>query len=272
MAALNSGPCQAWLPADCVEWPSSTDDVREMALMAATEVLWNLTRRRFGTCQISLRPCKQECWSEGFLSWMYGSWLPTYGGGLGYGWPYPALIGGRWYNLGCGQCGDTCTCGVLHQIELPYPVADVIEVKIDGAVIVTGDYRVDSWRYLVLLNGHEFPQCNDLELPDTEPGTWSVTLTVGETVPQLGKFAVDQLGLQIALGCVGSGACSLPSGTLKSLDRQGVKQEFMEGAWLAGYRGMPAVQSFLQVYNPQRAGVASIYTGLDSPRARIVGT
>lgn len=269
---LNSGPCAAWEPADCAAWPDNLEPVRDMALMAATEILWNRTKRRFGVCELSLRPCRRECGGDLALAWLYGSWLPTYGGtGYGWGWPYPALIGGRWYNMGCG-CGDDCSCTAMHQIQLPYPVADIIEVKVDGVVLVTGAYRVDDWRQLVRLDGEDWPLCQDLNLPDTESGTWSVTLTVGEAVPQMGLFAVNELGLQIALGCVGSGACALPAGTLKSLDRQGVKQEFLQGAWLAGYRGMPAVQAFLETWNPTRSGTASIMA-IDGPRrGRIVGT
>lgn len=270
MAPLNSGPCSAWEPVDCSDWPSSTDPVRDMALMAATEILWSRTRRRFGSCTLTLRPCREECWPESFANWMYGSWLPTYGGSS-YGYPWPALMGGRWYNLGCGTCGDTCSCTTLEQVELPYPVSGIGEVKVDGDVIDPSDYRVDDWRFLVLLGGITVPYCNDLNLADTEVGTWSVTVSVGEPVPMLGRFAVGQLGLQIALGCVGSSTCTLPTGTLKSLSRQGVQQEFLQGAWLSGFTGMPAVQSFLETFNPQRAGVASIFD-IDGNRARVVGT
>lgn len=591
------GPCQAWEPADCAVWPTNLEPVKDMALMAATEILWLRTKRRFGTCEISLRPCRRECGGELALAWLYGSWLPTQGGT--WGWPYPALVGGRWFNLGCGICADSCSCTILHQVELPYPVADILEVKVDGQVLVTGAYRVDDWRHLVRLDGGDWPtcfpagtlvttdygqvpiedieagdmvlthkgrwrrvsasgmtgvrqtvkvkgrgdltctadhpvwarellsanyhtggrkfaepewtpasglvgryvanayqvpstsvhlpegmtsagedfwkfvgfwlgdgytnpqatrvaidiqkqrkvdylaplipdwrcsvdskgfsrfrtvdpslasflrdhfgayaagkripswmlgapetvrrafldgyvnsdgcvdkrgyiqistaskasaialrilagtlgisagvyrsspgvkesapkwtviwrahlpirsqsirddradwahirsvtasdiavpvydltvdedesfvadgfvvhNCQDLNLPDTAVGTWSVTLSVGEQVPQLGLFAVDQLARQIALGCIGSGACALPAATLKDLTRQGVAQSFVTGAaaWVAGFPGMPAVQAFLQTYNPTRSGVASIYS-IDRPRARITGT
>jgi len=269
---LNSGPCQAWQPAECAEWPANLEPVRDMALMAATEILWNRSKRRFGTCELTLRPCKRDCAGDLALAWLYGSWMPTYGGSVGWGWPYPALVGGRWLNLGCG-CGDSCSCTTMHQIELPYPVADIIEVKVDGAVLVTGAYRVDDWRYLVRLDGEDWPLCQDLNLADTEEGTWSVTASIGEAVPQLGLFAVDQLARQIAMGCIGSAGCALPAGTLKELTRQGVRQEFVTGAdaWIAGFPGMPAVQAFLQTVNPTRSGVASIFS-IDKPRARIVGT
>lgn len=270
---LSSGPCESWTPVDCAEWPTNLEPVKDMALMAATEILWNRTKRRFGTCTVTLRPCRRECGGELALAWLYGSLMPSYGGSWG-GWPYPALVGGLWYNLGCGLCGDTCSCTRLSQIELPYPVADIIEVKIDGAVLVTGAYRIDDWRSLVRLDGHDWPLCQDLNLPDTAVGTWSVTLSVGEAVPQLGLFAVDQLARQIALGCIGSTGCALPTSTLSKLSRQGVDQSFVTGAdaWIAGFPGMPAVQAFLQTFNPTRSGVASVFN-IDRPsRARIVGT
>lgn len=238
--------------------------------MAATEILWGKSKRRFGSCTLTLHPCREECWPENFANWMYGSWLPTYGGSS-WGYPWPALMGGRWYNLGCGTCGDDCSCTTLQQVSLPYPVSGIGEVKIDGDIIAPSDYRVDDWRWLVLLNGLTVPACNDLNNPDGE-GSWSVTVSVGEAVPQLGLFAVNELGLQIALGCVGNAACSLPTATMTKLSRQGLDQEFKKGDWLAGYTGLRNVNEFLSLHNPTRSGTASVYA-IDGPsRGRIVGT
>lgn len=273
MSPLNSGPCEAWPIADCGTWPDNLLPVQDMAVMAATEILWGRTKRRFGACTLDLRPCKRDCAGDLALAWLYGSWMPTYGGSYDWGWPYPALVGGRWFNMACG-CGDTCSCTTIHQFELPYPVSGIGEVKVDGVVLDPSAYRVDEWRYLVRLDGEDWPLCQDLNLPDTEVGTWSVTASIGEPVPQLGMFAVDQLARQIALGCIGSAGCALPTGTLKSLSRQGVEQSFVTGAdaWIAGFAGMPAVSAFLQLYNPTRSGTASVYA-IDGPRrSRIVGT
>lgn len=270
MAALNSGPCEAWEPIDCAAWPTELDAVRDIALMAATEILWNRTKRRFGLCEITLRPCRRECAGMSALSWL-NSWLPTWGGsGGGWGWPYPALLGGVWYNLGCGFCGDTCSCTILHQVQLPNPVAEVTEVKVDGVVLDDTAYRVDNWQWLVRLDGADWPLCQDLNLEDTEVGTWSVTATYGEVVPTLGLFAVNELGLQIAKACMGL-PCTLNGGMVESVQRQGVNKRFIiEGSKNAPL-GLVMSDRFINLYNPSNSGIATIHN-MDSPAPRRVGT
>lgn len=261
---FSAGPCEAWTAADCTDWPDDLVAIQADALMAATEILWEKTQKRFGLCSYTLRPCAQDCAGELALAWLYGSWLPTWGmASGGFGWPYPALVGGTWYNLGCGNCQNTCSCNILHQIELPYPVSAVTQVKVDGDILAPTAYRVDDWRYLVRLDGGTWPRCNDLNKADTEDGTWSVTATYGEAVPTLGAFAVNEMALRIARTCVTS--CATPSGVVTQIDRQGVRKTLDKG--LMG----PVATEFVETYNPTRSGVATIIN-LDRPAARRVGT
>lgn len=260
MAILDAGPCSAWDPVNCGPWPDELESVREYALMAATEVLWERTKRRFGLCEITLRPCRRTCAPYAALSW-----LPTWGGSNGdWGWPYPALLGGRWYNLGCGFCENECSCAVLYQIELPTPVAEIVEIKIDGSVLSSSSYRVDNWRWLVRLDGQNWPLCQDLNKADTEVDTWSVTATYGEAVPMLGMFAVNELGLEVAKTCIGQ-SCGNPSSVTKQVVRQGVTKIFMGAS--KGQTGLFFTDRFINTYNPTNSGVATIYN-IDSPKMR----
>lgn len=229
-------------------------------------MLWLRTNRRFGACTTTLRPCREDCVPSLFAL------LPGWGSsGIGsWGYPFPALIGGQWYNLGCGSCQNTCSCTWLEQVELPYPVSGIGQVKVDGVVLAPSAYRVDDWRWLVRIDGGRWPTCQDLTKADTEVGTWSVTASYGEAVPELGRFAVNELALEIARGCVGS-TCKLSSATVSQLNRQGVTKEFMQGDVMKGQIGLYFSDLFINTYNPFRSHAAAIFD-VDGPRARRVGT
>lgn len=271
MTILSTGPCGPWEPLDCPAWPDSLAGVKDNAIMAATEVLWELTKRQFGSCTMTLRPCRTDCAGDNALAWLYGSWLPTWGGNSGWGWPFPALLGGRWYNLGCGACGDTCSCAIVHQVQLPYPIATITQVKVDGVTLDSGAYRVDDWQFLVRLDGNEWPQCNNLNKADTEVGTWSVTGTWGTAVPMMGRVAVGALALETAKALCGDGSCQLSPAQVREINRQGVRKAFITAGDKGSQTGLMLVDRFINTYNPTGSNFASIYN-IDAPRSRRVGT
>ena len=264
-AGVDSGPCAAWEPDPCVVFPDCAAPVSGLALDAATELLWARTGRRFGVCEVTLRPCRAGCTDD---AW----WAGRSGTGGGWGWPMPALVGGRWYNLGCGACGgDSCSCTVLHQVALPAPVAAILEVKIDGAVLDEAAYRVDDWRLLVRLDGQTWPACQDLTLPDTEAGTWSVTAAYGEAVPALGRLAVGALARAYAAGMCGCTGCKQLAVTVAEITRQGVRKKLFSADTPTGQTGVRQADDFIATFNPTRSSPASIYP-IDGPRPRRVGT
>lgn len=264
------GPCAPW-PYICDDFPDgATQEIIDYAVMAATEALWMRTKRRFGFCSMTLRPCRKEC----FPAW---PWIPQRGWhnvtGMTWPWPAPALVGGQWINIACGSCGDGCSCSSVSEVVLPYPVHEVTEVKIDGVVLDPSAYRVDDWRLLVRLDGQDWPRCNDLNLDDTEDGTWSVTASYGTEVPVLGQLAVGELASEIVKRCVGSNGCKLPSSTVRQVTRQGVTKVFFdaETAFANGMLGLTQSDMFIKTYNPTNTGIASIFD-IDGPRQRRVGT
>jgi len=267
MTLRDPGPCQIWPPIwSCTTLPATTPEVTGYAMQAATEVLWNRTHRRFGVCSYTLRPCRRTCWPEGIR--FPGGWTDV----SGWGWPFPALIGGAWFNLGCGSCGDSCSCATLQEAVLPYPVAAVTEVKVDGVVLDPSAYRVDGWRVLVRTDGASWPLCNDLSQADTEVGTWSVTAQYGEQVPTLGSYAVGELALEIIKRCVNASDCALPASSVRQVTRQGVTKVFFDELGLkSGKIGLYWSDLFLSTFNPGMNHVASIYN-IDGPHARRVGT
>lgn len=270
MSALDTGPCEPW-PLLCERFPAEADqDLRDMAARIATEVLWLRTKRQFGQCEVTLRPCRKDC----APAW---PWIPSSGWwdvtGMTWPWPAPALVGGKWLNIACGQCSSGCSCSTVHEVRLPYPVAEILEVLVDGVALDPSAYRVDEWSLLVRLDGHPWPLCNDLNLDDTEPGTWSVRARYGAAVPELGQLAAGELASEIAKRCVGASGCLLPSTTVKQVDRQGVRKVFFDSdeAFKRGKVGLYWSDMFIASVNPTGTGTASIID-IDGNRPRRVNT
>lgn len=205
--------CGGGLPEPLASLPAS--GVATFEEMAAT-YLWDWTGRKYGQCEVTLRPCRQECW-EGRSTFWGGS-----GGPLRGGLPFtPALIRGQWYNLGCGTCGDTCGCGSTQALRLPGPISSVGEVQIDGTVLDPAAYRVDNGRSLVRQDGDLWPTCQDMNLMLGQPDTWGVTYTKGYAVPKGGQVAAGLLANELAKAACNDKTCGLPR-RVQSITRQGV--------------------------------------------------
>jgi hypothetical protein len=265
MPMLDSGPCENWPPL-CDDFPVATlpeqQDLIDQALQAATEALWERTHRRFGLCTITLRPCREEC-ANPPAGWANYS---------GYGWPFPVLDRGTWINLGCRACAGGCSCTILSEVRLPSPVAEIVEVKVDGVALDPAGYRVDDWRWLINLDG-EWPTCQDLTLADTEVSTFSVTASYGEQVPTLGSLAVGQLATAIHKGCTGASDCPLPQATVRQITRQGVTKVFFDAAtaFKGGQIGLYYPDLFIATYNPGGRRRAKLYD-IDRASARNAGS
>jgi len=258
------GPCEPWPALWSCDVSCESSEVTGRAVAFATEVLHSLTGRQFGLCTVSLRPCRDDCMSDWFGDRPFWSAGTTY--------PQPALIGGAWFNLICGLCGDSCSCSELSQVTLPAPVYDIIEVKVDGSPLVSGAYRLDNNRTLVRTDGGEWPRCNELGLPDTEVGTWVVTARFGQPVPEGGAWAVGELACQFISG-INGGDCRLPK-QVTQLVRQGVtiQMDSITELLKDGVTGLYFVDLFIKTWNPYRLQRRSRTYAVDGHRPRRVGT
>jgi hypothetical protein len=196
-------------------------------------------------------------------------------GGVGGTWTYPqpALIRGMWFNLTCGTCAGECSCTMLSRIELPMPIINVIEVRMDGVALIPDvDYRLDDGKYLTRLGGELWPWCNDLTQLEGE-GTWSVTVTLGKDVPVMGQMAVGELACEFAKACVNDNSCKLPA-TVQQLTRQGVSLTFIDPNQLFenGLTGLYFSDLFIRSVNPDgRRAPARVYN-LDQPDPERLGS
>lgn len=240
--------------------------VTGVAVSMATEALWSLTGQRFGLCEVTLRPCRRDCYTGSF----FDDFGPPWTGARSY--PQPALIGGQWFNLTCGSCNGGCSCSSVSEVLLPAPVLRIVEVKVDGTPLVTGAYRVDNNRLLVRADGEEWPRCNDLSKADTEADTWSVNAVYGEDLPDGAELAMGQLACEIAKAADG-GDCKLPAG-LQQLVRQGVTISYPDVGELfrQGRTGLYLVDLFVSTWNPNRLRTRSRVYSVDRPSVRRAGT
>lgn len=259
-----AGPCADWPIVWACDASAIDPTVRALSVTMATEILWALSGRQFGTCEVTSRPCREECYDYPFrthlIPWTAGSY------------PVPALIGGSWFNLGCGGCGNTCSCTEISEVLLPSSVHRVVRVQIDGSPMPTGSYRLDNNRLLVRTDGGLWPVCNDLSRDDTEPGTWSVTAQYGLPVPDSAQLAMGELACELSKAASGQD-CRLPVGVTQ-LARQGVTIDFPDVGELfrQGRTGLYLVDAFLATYNPNGLKRRSRVYRVDAPPFRRAGT
>jgi hypothetical protein len=218
------------------QWDSLDDEVKDRATMLASETLRRLTGYRVGGCPVTVRPCKASCASTAAM--------PFYTGGP----LFPHITAGGFWVNSC-NCTHDCSCAELCEVTLPAPVGVVYAVKVDGIELDPLDYRVDGNRLVWTgISDCPWPICQNLALPDTEPGTFSVTYLNAWPVDTLGAYACGVLAYEYAQACSGN-KCRLPN-NVTSLSRQGVSMEIATGAFPGGFTGIREVDAFIAIWNP----------------------
>lgn len=230
-------PCGPWPVDEACSYgipvvPADRTPLQVHAMAVATEMLWRLTAGIYGTCPYTVRPCGRKCGSFDFF--------PT------------QTIQGVWINVSCSCEQSTCGCCYVCEIELPGPVAEVTEVKIDGIVIDPGTYRIDNGNRLVRVgqDAECWPQCQTLSEPDTEVDTFSVSYLKGLPVPPGGQRAVAALAAEIVKSCT-QGPCRLPA-RVQQIVRQGETIQLINDVDFlrSGLTGIPEVDMWLVAVNP----------------------
>ena len=110
---------------------------------------------QFGTCEITVRPCKPKTCDPITLSqliyWDSRAYL-QFGPGaynLGVLSFFPTLIDGQVFNIQCGCPSGCCTCESDCEVKLPGPIASISNVTVDGVVLDPSWYRVVDGNTLV---------------------------------------------------------------------------------------------------------------------------
>lgn len=241
-----TGPCDPWcIAADlCMDLDDVETSAVDRAIEDASYLLWSMSARMYGTCTVTVRPCKRG-----------GCPMPP----SFWRWPASSLpAGGAWLAVGCCSRGN-CACRNIDHVVLDGPVAEVLGVRIDGQPLGGDAWQLYDWKELYRSDGESWPTCQDLSLPDTEEGTWSITYTMGLAVPGLGRRAAGELAAEYVKACTG-GPCRLPS-RMQSISRQGLTISRIDPSELKGI-GLQVCDQFIKAVNP--AGLA-MPSGVYSP-------
>lgn len=232
---MNCGPL--WLPAQ----PYADEDdllcecagvdfdgpAWEWAKYAASRRVYEVTMGAWpGTMASKIRPCRRCCTTNAERLSMSDllrrpRWPPALPYVIDDG-PAPVLV-----NVWACECGlDPCTCTKRDAFVLPYrPVCEVTEVRLDGEVFTAWSlvgarlYRTD---------GLPWPTCN-AAAADTEPGTWSVSVTHGQGAPPEGKPLIAMFACELAKRACKQ-ACELPDG-VRVISRPGVEFAVVDYAY-----------------------------------------
>ena len=166
----------------------------------------------------------------------------------------------------------------VTEIVLPgYPVVSIDEVKIDGAVVPSAQYRVDDWRKLVYLPPASggvggWPCSQRLDRPDTDEGTFSVEYKWGAAPPAEGTTCAAILACQLAIACQPDPAkngCRLPQ-RITNITRQGVSMAILDPLTLfgEGRTGLTEVDLWLDSLRYGQKHRPAQITRPGKPRAR----
>lgn len=254
-------PCQTWISGEDITGCPSASSLESVQLdqiaITASMLMYELSGRQWsGICgPVTVRPCRQGGCGAGLNSWGASQWSWGYWSGS---WGY----GSFWGNENGGRL---CSCGYDSKVELAgYPVTEITQVKIDGAVVPTTftggepQYRLDQWRYLTRLSDPaspneplHWPACQRLDLEDDQPGTWSVRYRYGVPPPPLGFEAAKQIACQLMLAVAGQ-PCQLPANVTQIARQGNTIQRITPLAQMlrTGGTGLMMVDAFLAAYNP----------------------
>lgn len=224
------------------KWDALDALTQERALALASSTLRRLTAFRVGGCPVTVRPCAPRAFCGAFV---------PFSGSYGSDWMHPGInTAGLWVNS-CG-CSGGCGCTITKGVSLPAPIGEIYEVKVDGNVIDPADYRVVGHSLVWQGVGPSpFPATQDLSLPDSLPGTFSITYLNAYPVDLLGAQAAAFLALEFAKACKPAGKCSLPRG-VTSVVRSGVSFQIEAGLFPNGRTSIDVVDAFLDLWNPDR--------------------
>lgn len=247
-------PCNWQLNMDlCSTWGDYELEVQQAAKAAATTILWASTGRRFGLCEVTVRP--YGIGSFGCPDTL-GGWIND--ADLGRWIPY-TFTNGAYRSLPTWQ-QPRC------QVLLPGRVDSVVEVMQDGQIVDPSAYRVDDWSLLVRTDGLCWPETVDMG-SDTNP--FQVTYMRGTPVPQALADAAVTLACEWAKGLAGDKSCRLPA-RVTSITRQGVSMSALDTDSLSkrGFTGIQEVDQVIYALNPRGLDAAArVYSpDINSPR------
>lgn len=251
---LVTGPCEAWVSGDDVAdycgssfTGGSDTSVLDPYAAVASDVFYELSGRVYsGECGPKIvRPCADGCSCWGRVLTRIGTS------------PVSTVV--EW-NVGSARwhCdGRPCGCSPVSEVQLAGYPRSIVEVKIDGDVVDPADYRLDPRGKLVRLRDSadpdapvRWPGCQIIDLPDTEPGTFSVEYLHGIDPPQAGRDAAAALACQLYMARTNNGRCQLPQ-SVRTVMKGGVTSQIgglIASSLREGATGVLAIDAFIAAH------------------------
>lgn len=283
--APRGGACQPWVAATDVAAQRSVAaaiakaalpagdaaGMCQQAARAASDILYELSGRMFtGACgPVTIRPVSRP--TDGDFRGSLGS--------MGYFSSWGSCgVGASSYGFGETGARSHYGCSNPPEIELGvYPVTTITEVKIDGVVIPADEYLLADFRTLVRMlpaadapatQRYGFPTCQRLDLPDTEPGTFSVTMLYGQPPPAGGVAAALALAEFLILPSLGD--CSKFPTRVTNITRQGVSAQVASVMDIVkdGKTGVYPADLWLMSVNPNKLARPAAVWSPDTGRPR----
>jgi hypothetical protein len=211
-----------------------TNAKKALVYERARATLNMLTAGAVANCPVTVRPCAPRCVAAS-SSWQWSgmTWMPVNVGN------------GVWLNL-CG-CDSMCGCGPTGMIDLNGPVAEVLEVRIDGVAVDPETYGLVDNRYLHSY-GDPWPTEQDMDVAPGSVGTFEIDIRTGGVLGLQGEAAYGRLICEYAkLEC--GQECALPK-SVRRIQRQGVSYEIDREAFPGGLTSIREVDEYLTRVNP----------------------
>lgn len=260
--------------------PDKADAVQK-GIAFSTAILFRLSGRFIpGICERVVRPCMADnCGCQGGAQWPLGGWSFWVWDQAAMGWSFPAAPyreGGQWYN---GWTGGGC-CGVceLPSLTLPSPIAEVVEVVINGEILDPSAYKVEAFERLVRVDGGSWP-CSQNRARESGPypgasdgsrdQTFQVKYRYGRGPGEDGELAAAAYACELAKLFCGAADCALPQ-RIKSISREGVDIDFLDPmTFIAnGQTGFMLADLWINSVNPTGGVRRSVISSLDGRQRR----
>lgn len=142
-------------------------------------------------------------------------------------------------------------------IILPGPVGEVTEVVAEGKVLDSSVYRVEDGRYLVRMDKNSWPAGDRLQ----------VTYYNSYPVDDMGAHAAGVMAAEWLRLITGDKKCRLPA-SATTVSRSGITIEKATGMFPGNVTGIPEIDAYLMLFNPNALRVAPRVYSLDLPQDR----
>lgn len=232
-------------------WPKSVDsenldpNIKRLCEVYASACMTSLTLGRVGGAPVTVTPAG---WRRHFGHYASYNTLPG------------EYIPGRFFYGAYPSAHDlkhVLAVFETHAIALPGPVAGVTEIRINGAVLDSSNYRVEDGKWLVRMGGGSWPCDED----------FTVTYLNSHPVDEMGSHAAGVMAAEWLklLTTDGKKNCRL-SASATSVSRQGITMELTTGMFPEGVTGIPEIDAYLMLFNPFGVKVAPRVYSPDLPQ------